>query len=696
MNGLSPAAVSSVARLLASGQVLVCDGAMGTMLHAAGAALDRSLPELNRSDPGLVSTIHDSYLSAGADIIQANTFGANRLWLADHGFPDKVAEINRAGVRLARAAADRALEAGRDRPVLVAASVSPAVTAPQRRRTGAAERMEVLREQILALVADDRADLLILETFGYLDELVEAVTVAAAVTSLPVIAQATFADDAHTLGGETPREVATVLSGLPVAMIGTNCTIGPQRMLVVAEDLVRYSAVPVSAQPNAGQPLRTGPRSFEFSIDGGYFSRYLARFAAAGVTLVGGCCGTTPAHIQAAADTVRGQHEPAPARPAARPRGQGGARAAAPLAGPSAAGQAAGALADQLAAGRFVVAAAVTPPATGHAGDAERTAAELADRGIGLVFVQPRENARTHLDSLSMALALQQRVGVETIAAVTTWDKSIMSLQADLLGAHALGIRAVVSTTGSPPVFGDYPAVDGTWDVDSVGLTGLLAGLNAGRDSNGLALTARTSFCIGARVNPSARDYPAELARARGAKIAAGARFLVCRPVYELDALTRLADALDGDGASPLLLSGGAADLVRASRLPGARGARGDRSRLHPGRAGARGAAVAAARPGSSWPPRSSPRPRPAGRRGRPGGAGRRPGGSRAAARRSRLRPPGPARQAPRRDLFVTLGVRVRSPGYDPGWKAPVPRECLSFGRRAVDRGLPTYLWHCA
>jgi len=245
----------TAAQLLSGQRVLVCDGAMGTMLHAAGAALDRSLPELNLSDPGLVATIHDSYLSAGADIIQANTFGANGLWLADHGFPDKVAEINRAGVRLARAAADRS-----GRQVLVAGSVSPAVTALQRRRVGADERMEVIREQILALVADGAADLLILETFGYLDELVEAISVAASVTDLPLIAQATFADDAHTLGGETPREVATVLSGLPVTMIGTNCTIGPQRMLTVAEDLVRYSARPVSAQPNAGQPRRTGPR----------------------------------------------------------------------------------------------------------------------------------------------------------------------------------------------------------------------------------------------------------------------------------------------------------------------------------------------------------------------------------------------------------------------------------------------------
>jgi homocysteine S-methyltransferase len=534
----------SAAQLLSGERVLVCDGAMGTMLHAAGAALDRSLPELNLSDPGLVATIHDSYLSVGADIIQANTFGANRLWLADHGFPDKVAEINRAGVRLARAAADRS-----GRSVLVAGSVSPAVTAPQRRRVGAAERMEVLREQILALVADGAADLLILETFGYLDELVEAVSVAAAVTSVPLIAQATFADDAHTLGGETPREVAAVLSALPVAMIGTNCTIGPQRMLVVAEDLVRYSAVPVSAQPNAGQPRRTGPRSFEFAIDGGYFSRYLARFADAGVTLVGGCCGTTPTHIRAVTEALRTQPQSAEARTQAHVATHVPVRAEEP----PASGLGSGSLAEHLASGRFVVAASITPPATGYAGDAERTVAELADRGVGLVFVQPRENARTHMDSLSMALALQQRVGVETIATVTTWDKTIMSLQADLLGAHALGIRSVVSTTGSPPVFGDYPAVDGIWEVDSVRLTALLAGLNSGRDSNGLALTSRTSFCLGVRVNPGARDHTAELARVH-AKIRAGAQYLVCRPVYELDALTRLVESLDGTGV-PLLLS---------------------------------------------------------------------------------------------------------------------------------------------
>jgi methionine synthase I (cobalamin-dependent)/5,10-methylenetetrahydrofolate reductase len=545
--------VSLVSDMLAGQRVLVCDGAMGTLLHAAGAALDRSLPELNLSEAGLVATIHDSYLDAGADLIQTNTFGANRLWLGDHGFHDKVEEINRVGVRIAREAANRA-----GRPVLVAGSVSPAVTGLQRRRVGDGERMEVLREQILALVSGAGVDVLILETFGYLDELVEAVSVASSVTDVPLIAQATFADDAHTLGGETPREVATVLSGLPVAMLGTNCTIGPQRMLAVAEDLIRYSAVPVSAQPNAGQPRRVGARSFEFSIDGGYFARYLGRFTDAGVTLVGGCCGTTPTHIRAAAEAVRSLPGAEPgaraglavaSRVAVASRGAVASRAA--VAVP--ARPVAGSLAEQLAQGSFVVGAAITPLAGTHAGETEQVAAMFQARGVGLLAVEPRWSARTHLDSLGLALQLQQSAGVETIATVTTWDKTIMSLQADLLGAHALGLRAVVSTTGNPPVLGDYPAVDGTWEVDSVGLTGLLAGLNSGRDSNGLGLSARTSFCIGARVNPGAADPEAEIARAR-AKVKAGAHFLVSRAVYEADSLARLVDRLADTGV-PLLLS---------------------------------------------------------------------------------------------------------------------------------------------
>ena len=546
----TPAALLSLSQ-----RVLVCDGAMGTMLHAAGAALDRSLPELNLTDPGLVSTIHESYLSAGADIIQTNTFGANRLWLGEHGVGDKMEEINRAGVRIARAAQDRC-----DRDVLVAGSVSPAVTALQRRRIGSAERTEVIRAQIEALLAGPGVDLLILETFGYLDELVEAVGAAAALSGVPIVAQATFADDAHTLGGETPREVATVLSALPVAMLGTNCTIGPQRMLTVAEDLVRYASVPVSAQPNAGQPRRTGPRSFEFSIGGDYFARYFRRFAEAGVSLVGGCCGTTPAHIRAAASAVR---TPAPVSKSRRAHPAGTGMSGTVISGtgatePPGPAPFAGTLADQLARRRFIVGAALA--SGGRPDEALQAVAVLQAQGAGLFAVQPAQSARTHSDSLDLALHLRQQAGVETIATLTTWDKTIMTLQAELLGAHALGVRNVICTTGSPPVLGDYPAVDGIWEVDSLGLIALLAALNVGRDSNGLATATQTSFCVGARVNPGAQDPDAEIARAR-AKVRAGAHFLVSRPVYELDSLLRMVTALErGEGevggeTAPLLLS---------------------------------------------------------------------------------------------------------------------------------------------
>jgi methionine synthase I (cobalamin-dependent)/5,10-methylenetetrahydrofolate reductase len=542
------------------GRVLVCDGAMGTMLHAAGAALDRALPELSVSDPALVATIHESYLSAGADIIQTNTFGANRLWLADHGFAGRVDEINRAAARVARDARSRS---GRD--VFVAGSVSPAVTASQRRRVGAAERMEVLREQIRSLAAGG-VDLIILETFGYLDELAEAVTVAGETCGLPVVAQATFAEDGLTLGGETPREVASVLSGMPVVMLGTNCTIGPQRMLGIVEDLVRYSRVPVSAQPNAGQPRRIGPRRFEFSIDGSYLARYLRRFAEAGVSLVGGCCGTTPAHIAAAAASVRGPGR-RPAAPGAagavtappgagtalRPGEARGVTAPPPARASGGAAVSTGTLAGQLASGRFVVAAGIAPLAGGAADEVLETVTALQERGVGLFAVAPRENARAHPDPLNVALHLQHHAGVETIATVTAWDKTIMRLQADLLGAHALGIRSVVATTGSPPVLGDYPAVDGVWEVDSLGLVALLAGLNSGHDSNGLALTAGTSFCVGARISPGAQDPAAEIARAR-AKVRAGAQFLVSRPVYELGPLREMIRALEPDGV-PVLAS---------------------------------------------------------------------------------------------------------------------------------------------
>jgi methionine synthase / methylenetetrahydrofolate reductase(NADPH) len=523
-------------------RVLICDGAMGTMLHAAGNSLDRALPELNLSNSALVSTVHESYLSAGADMILTNTYGANRLRLAEQGFGDVVADINLAGARIAARARDEA-----ERPVFVAGSVSPAVSASQRRRVTSAERVEAFREQIQALV-DGGVDAVILETFGYLDELAEAVTVAASLSDLPVIAQATFADDGRTLSGETPREVAITLSGLPVAVIGTNCTLGPQGVLSVIEAMTPHTDLPVSAQPNAGLPRRVAGRRFEYNVDGDYFARYARRLADAGVALVGGCCGTTPSQIQAVAAEIAGLPAARASRPPASPRSRPLA-AAGPAAGPGGSAD----LSERLASGEFVVAAEIAPPLGGSADEAADQVAALQERGIGTFFVPSRQSPRAQLSSLDLAFQLQQRSGVEAIATVTTWDKTIMALQADLLGANALGIRNIVCETGNPPLLGDYPNVDGIWDVDSVGLVELVAGLNQGTDCNGLPLATKTSFHAGARFNPSAAALDAEIART-AAKLRSGATFLISRPVYELGGLRRVLASLSQEDI-PVLVS---------------------------------------------------------------------------------------------------------------------------------------------
>jgi methionine synthase / methylenetetrahydrofolate reductase (NADH) len=516
--------------------VLICDGAMGTMLHAAGNSLDRALPELNLSNAELVSTVHESYLSAGVDVIQTNTFGASALRLAEHGSAGPVREINLAGVRIAREAQEKA-----GRQVFVAGSVSPAVTARQRPEVSPAQRVAAIREQVSAL-AEGGVDVLILETFGYLDELAEAVTAAAELTGAPIIAQATFAPDGRTLGGETPREVAITLSRLPVVALGTNCTLGPQHTLTVVTELIRHTPLPVSAQPNAGLPRRAAGRRFEYPIDGGYFARYARRYAEAGASLIGGCCGTTPTHLKAAV-AAAGAHRPRPGRAAAS------AKAAE---GPATAPAEPGGLAERLAAGRFVVAAEIVPPADGAGDQAADAVVALRERGLDTFLVSPRQTARAHLSPLNLALQLRQRLGADAVATMTTWDKTIMALQADLLGAHALGMRTVVCATGNPPLRGDYPNVDGIWEVDSVGLAALLNGLNQGRDSNGLALATKTSFHIGARFNPGAQDAAAEVARTR-AKLRAGAQFLITRPVYELDTFRRMTAELDA--GVPVLLA---------------------------------------------------------------------------------------------------------------------------------------------
>ena len=488
-------------------RLLVCDGAMGTMLHAAGNSLDRTLPELNLSNPDLVSTVHSSYVGAGVDVILTNTFGANRLRLAEHGYAADVIEVNRAAVRIATQAA-----AAVRRPVFVGGSISPAVSANQRSHVPKGERVDAVREQVLAL-ADAGVDLLVLETFGFLDELVEAARVAAEVSDLPILAQVTFTSEGNTPGGESPHEVASALARLPVAALGANCTVGPQRMLDIVERLRRHTDLPISAQPNAGLPRRVSATRFEYSLDGDYFASYARRYAQAGASMIGGCCGTTPAVLRAVVAAVSTMHRRPAQRAPARPAPE--------------------VFAQHLTDRGFVVAAEIAPPSGGSVDTAADVTAALRAH-TDLVLVSASRGTGAQLSSTSVALHLQNLVGVETIATITTWDKTIMSLQADLLGAHAFGIRTVVCEKGNPPLRGDYPNADGIWEVDSVGLIELVAGLNSGRDCNGLSLATKTSFRIGARCNPGSADLDTEIARTR-AKIAAGAEFLITRPVYELD-----------------------------------------------------------------------------------------------------------------------------------------------------------------
>ncbi|MBI2710145.1 MAG: bifunctional homocysteine S-methyltransferase/methylenetetrahydrofolate reductase, partial [Actinobacteria bacterium] len=489
----------------------------------------------------LVRAIHGAYIAAGAEIIETNSFGATRARLARHGLEDRAAEINLAAARVARAAVSAA-----GRSVLVAGSVSPATPSGSRGRLAPATLRDAFREQIAAL-AEGAVDLIILETFGSLDELLEAIAAAGEVApSLPLVAQMTFLDDGRTLAGETPAEVGARLDGLGLAALGANCTLGPQGLLEVLRELGRHTNLPLAAQPNAGPPTFVDGR-FQYTADPAYFARHVRAFVELGASLVGGCCGTTPAHIESVAATVRGL------RPAARrrvPADIGGRSAP----GTEQAGLAPSRILERLAAGKFVVVGELSPPTGGAADQAVRDAALLKETGCDAVLIAPPSSARAQVSPASLAVLVQQQVPeLEAILTVATWEKSVMALQADLLGAHAFGVRHVLCRTGMPPLLGDYPNIGGIWDVDSFGLIQLMRSLNEGHDRHGIALARPTAFVVGARINPSAENPEREIEDGRR-KIAAGIDFLITPPVYDLDALDQLLDAIDVPEELPILL----------------------------------------------------------------------------------------------------------------------------------------------
>ena len=518
---------------LLAGQVVVCDGAMGTMLHTAGVPLDRSLPELNLSRPTLVRDLHAAYVSAGARVLQTNTFGANRLRLAAAGLEDSVSEINIAGARLAREAAQRA-----GHPVLVAGSVGPAVSAPAVRRVPAGARADTLREQIAAL--GDWVDLLILETFGDLESLVQAIEVAASESDLPVIAQLTFGDDGRTLRGEDPAEAAAVLAKLPVAALGANCTVGPAVLVGVVDELARATGLPISVQPNAGLPQRLGSQ-VRYARNAAYFADAAQRFVAAGATLVGGCCGTTPAHVRAISHAIAGL-PPAQRTPTTRAVARPTAPTGIPLAQ-----SAAGWPWD----GELVVAVGLQAPNGSQVPQFLQRATTLRAAGAGVLAIIEAAPPAARISPVGAAVVVSDRVGSAVLLPVEAADRNLAALQADMLGAYALGLRMVVCRTGSVRVSGDYPSAGSgsPWDVDSVGLVSMLAALNEGIDWRGVAIAERTRFVIGAALGTAVSNLAHELDRVE-AKLRAGAHFLVTDVIYDVEEASRALGALRARGVS--------------------------------------------------------------------------------------------------------------------------------------------------
>lgn len=502
--------------------VLLADGAMGTELYARGVEMRRCFELTNLNDPDLVQQIHLDYLQAGAELIETNTFGANRPKLEAHDLADQLYEINRQGGRIARYARDAA-----GSTAFVAGSIGP-LGHPLRPfgDDDEEEARRVYQEQAAALI-DGGVDVFILETFGDLNMLCLAVRAIQEISDLPIIAQATFDEDGRTPRGQTVSKVTAALLSREVSALGVNCSVGPQVVSEVAAQMVAEGAPFVSAMPNAGMPIRSGGRLMYMATPA-YFAEMVPPMAAAGIGIIGGCCGTTPAHIAAmrqALDALQGSaEEHVPVEPivvSARAAEQG--EAPTPTS-----------FAQKLAAGKFVTSVELSPPKGFKVSGLLRRGRALAESGlVDAINVTDSPMARVRMGALSACSLLQGSIGIETILHFTTRDRNLMGIEADLIGAHAQGIRNVLALTGDPPSLGDFSQATGVFDVDSIGLVRILSEMKQGRDLLGTEMGYRGAFCVGVAVDPTKPDIVDE-ARRLHEKVAAGAEFVMTQPIYDL------------------------------------------------------------------------------------------------------------------------------------------------------------------
>lgn len=516
---------------LVQGPVLA-DGAMGTMLHTRNAPLDESFDALNVTNPALVAEIHRSYLDAGAEIIETNTFGANRFKLGEHGFEKRVVEVNRAGVELARRVVDAAY---RDN-VYVAGSVGPlGVRLAPFGRVAPQQAYEAFAEQIRAL-AEAGADLIVLETFSDLYEIREAVRAARDVCDLPLVAEITFTRDDRTLLGDSAAQVGKALAELNVDIIGANCSSGPAQILRVFNQIKQHAPNKfLSAIPNAGWPEQVGGRVM-YPAGPDYFGDYALAFREAGAAIVGGCCGTTPAHIAAMREALDN-----PARPTLRidlphPATNGEA-----ILGDNEPTE----LARKLAAGEFIISVEMAPP-KGIAPDKVITAAQMLDEaGATVVNVSDSPMARLRMSPWAVCHLIQRDVGIETVLHFPTRGRNLLRVQGDLLAAHALGVRNLFVMMGDPTHIGDYPDADNNYDVVPSGLVRLVKqNLNVGRDQAGNEIGQPTAFLVGCALHMGAQDIEREIKVLRR-KIEAGADFAITQPIFDSQIASRFMDVYE-------------------------------------------------------------------------------------------------------------------------------------------------------
>ena len=504
-------------------RVLVCDGAMGTMLYARGVFINRSFDALNLAQPDLVGEVHREYLRAGADVIETNTFGANRVKLAAFGLGDRLHEINLTGAQIARGAArERAWVAGAIGPLGI--RIEPFG------RTGVDEAQAYFTEQAAALL-EGGVDLFILETFRDVTEIGAAIAAVRSLTDLPIVAQMTTEEDGHSLDGTPPEEFAPALELRGATVIGVNCSVGPAPMLETIERLARATSKRLSAQPNAGRPRDIEGRNI-YLCSPEYMASYARRFIQRGVRLVGGCCGTTPEHIRQIRLAVNAQ---GPAATRVTVSGASAPLAAEPET-PPVPRKDKSALARALAEGRRVVTVELEPPKGVDASEVLVEARRLAGLGVDAILVSEGAKGSARMSALSLAILLKQEAGLEPVLQYACRDRYLLGMQSDLLGAHAIGIRNLLLVTGDPRKRGDYSDATLVFDVDSIGLANAVARLNRGRDVGGQAIGRPTAFHVGVVGNPTAPRIDDEVKRFEY-KAEAGAEFAVTVPVFDLDAL---------------------------------------------------------------------------------------------------------------------------------------------------------------